>query len=174
VVAFDISAEMLRHAQALNPQAPNIAWTLGNGADLGSVGDQSVDFVFSYIVLQHLPAPEFALRYIREMLRVLKPGGMFLFQFNSVPKVTMNWKGRMVWSIVDFPWALGFRGASRGVASLFGLSPDIAGKSWRGASLAVIAVKEAIKNAGGIVEEMAEPETPMTWCRGSKSRAQNL
>ncbi len=174
VIAFDISAEMLRHAQALNPQAANIAWTLGNGADLASVGDRSVDFAFSYIVLQHLPTPEFALRYIREMLRVLKPGGVFLFQFNSVPKVTMNWKGRMVWSIVDFPWALGFRGASRGVASLFGLSPEIAGKSWRGASLAVIAVGDAIKNAGGIVEEMAEPETPMTWCRGSKSRAQNL
>ncbi|MGD0906522.1 MAG: class I SAM-dependent methyltransferase [Candidatus Acidiferrales bacterium] len=173
VVAFDISAEMLRHAQALNPQAGNIAWTLGNGTDLSGVGDRTVDFVFSYIVLQHMPAPEFALRYIREMLRVLKPGGMFLFQFNSVPKVTMNWKGRMAWGIVDFPWALGFRGASRGVASLLGLPPEIAGKSWRGPSLSVMAVGDTIKNAGGIVEEMNEPETPMTWCRGSKSRVQN-
>ena len=173
VIGFDISAEMLRHAQALHPEAANIAWTLGNGTDLSGIGDRSVDFVFSYIVLQHMPAPEFALRYIREMLRVLKPGGMFLFQFNSVPKVTMNWKGRMAWGIVDLPWTLGFRGASRGVASLLGLSPDIAGKSWRGPSLGVMAVRDTIKNAGGIVEEVSEPETPMTWCRGSKSRIQN-
>jgi len=173
VTAFDISAEMLRHAQALNPQAANITWTLGNGTDLSSIGDQTLDFVFSYIVLQHLPAPEFALRYIREMLRVLKPGGMFLFQFNSVPKVTMNWKGRLAWRIVDLPWDLGFRGASRGVASFLGLSPEIAGKSWRGASLAVMAVQDTIRNAGGNVEELTEPETPMTWCRGLKSRIEN-
>ena len=37
VTAFDISAEMLRHAQALNPQAANITWTLGNGTDLSSI-----------------------------------------------------------------------------------------------------------------------------------------
>ncbi len=172
VIAFDISGEMLRHAQALYPEAANIVWTLGNGTDLSSIGDQTVDFVFSYIVLQHMPTPEFALRYIREMIRVLKLDGIFLFQFNSAHKVTMNWKGRMAWKIVDFPWALGFRGASRGVASLFGLSPEIAGKSWRGASLDILAVRDAIRDAGGIVEELAEPHSPMTWCRGSKSRAQ--
>ena len=170
VIAFDISTEMLRHAQALYPDAPNIVWTLGNGTDLSSVESQSVDFVFSYIVLQHMPEPQFALRYIREMLRVLKPDGLFLFQFNSLSNMAMNWKGRLAWKIVDFPWSLGFRGVSRGVASLLGLSPEIAGKSWRGPSLDVQAVQDAVKDAGGIVEEMTEPGTPMTWCRGTKSR----
>jgi ubiquinone/menaquinone biosynthesis C-methylase UbiE len=51
VYAFDISAEMLRHAQTLYPEAANVAWTLGNGADLSGLKDESVDFVFSYIVL---------------------------------------------------------------------------------------------------------------------------
>src|SRR6266853_3751239 len=57
VYAFDISPEMLRHARALFPNASNVDWTLGNGSDLSGVGTESVDFVFSYIVLQHMPAP---------------------------------------------------------------------------------------------------------------------
>jgi SAM-dependent methyltransferase len=73
--------------------------------DLSKLGDKTIDFAFSHIVLQHMPELVFALRYIREMLRVLKPGGMFLFQFNWVPTTTMNWKSRMAWRMVDFPWA---------------------------------------------------------------------
>jgi hypothetical protein len=96
---------------------------------------------------------------------------MFLFQFNSVPTMTMNWKGRLAWGIVDFPWALGFRRISRGVASLLGLSPDIAGKSWRGAALDVRSVRQTLQSAGATLLEMTGEETPMTWCCGLKSRA---
>jgi SAM-dependent methyltransferase len=171
VYAFDISTEMLGHAKSLFPKASNVDWILGNGFDLSGLADGTVDFAFSYIVLQHMPEPSFAVRYIREMLRVLKAGGIFLFQFNSVPKMTMNWKGRMAWRMVDFPWALGFRQASRGVASLLGLPPDIAGKSWRGASLDVKMVAEAVAAAGAEVKEVTGKETPMTWCCGQKSKA---
>jgi SAM-dependent methyltransferase len=171
VYALDISKEMLGHAEALLPGASHVVWTLGNGGDLQGLRDESVDFAFSYIVLQHMPEPPFAHRYIREMLRVLKTGGMFLFQFNSVPKMTMNWKGRLAWGLVDLPWSLGFRAASRGVASLLGLSPEIAGKSWRGASLDVAAVRQTIEAAGGSVQAMIGESTPMTWCCGLKLRA---
>jgi SAM-dependent methyltransferase len=170
IYAFDISTEMLGHAKALFPEAANVDWILGNGFDLSGLGDETVDFAFSYIVLQHMPEPPFAVRYIREMLRVLKPGGIFIFQFNSVPKMTMNWKGRLAWRMVDFPWALGFRQMSRGVASLMGLPPDIAGKSWRGASLDVKMVRATVATAGAEVKEMSGEETPMTWCCGQKLR----
>lgn len=171
VYASDISVEMLGHAKTLFPDAGNVDWILGNGVDLSNLANESVDFSFSYIVLQHMPQPAFAYHYVDEMLRVLRSGGMFLFQFNSVPKMTMNWKGRLAWGIVDFPWALGFRVVSRGVASLLGLPPEIAGKSWRGASIGVKAVCETIERAGGAVTEMNGPETPMTWCCGFKSKA---
>ena len=170
VIAFDISSEMLHRAQVLSPELSNVDWTLGNGTDLSGVADESVDLVFSYIVLQHMPTAGLALRYMLEMLRVLRAGGIFLFQFNSVPKMTMNWKGRLAWRMVDLPWMLGFRGASRRLASLLGLPPDIAGKSWRGASLDVVRVRNAIESAGGSVEQMEGPGTPMTWCSGLKSR----
>jgi len=170
VYAIDISQEMLDHAKVLFPETSNIEWILGNGVDLSGLGDETVDFAFSYIVLQHLPEPVLALRYIREMLRVLKPGGIFSFQFNSVPTMTMNWKGRMAWRMVDFPWALGLRQTSRAVATLLGLSPEIAGKSWRGASLHVQAVRETIQRAGATVQELTGEDTPMTWCSGLRSR----
>jgi ubiquinone/menaquinone biosynthesis C-methylase UbiE len=170
VQAFDISKEMLEHAKALHPEATNINWTLANGTDLSCLTDESVDFAFSYIVLQHMPEPSFAIHYIREMLRVLKPGGVFVLQFNSVPQMTMNWKGRLAWGIVDFPWAFGFRRVSRGVASLLGLSPDMAGKSWRGASLEVKSVRDTIESVGAVVKEMTGENTPMTWCSGLKQR----
>jgi SAM-dependent methyltransferase len=171
VYAYDISNEMLGHAKALNPDSTNIAWILANGTDLAGLADDSVGFAFSYIVLQHMPAPSFAIRYIREMLRVVKPGGVFLFQYNSVPQMTMNWKGRLAWGVVDFPWTLGFRRVSHGLASIMGLSPDMAGKSWRGASLSVQAVRETIESSGATVKEMTGENTPMTWCCGLKSRA---
>jgi ubiquinone/menaquinone biosynthesis C-methylase UbiE len=174
VYAFDISTEMLKHAKALLPEVSNIEWILGNGVDLSGLGDATVDFAFSYIVLQHMPAPEFALRYIREILRVLKPGGIFLFQFNSLRTPTMNWKGRMAWRIVDFPWSLGLRGASRTIASLLGLSPEIAGKSWRGASLDVPTVRNTVQAAGGIVHEVTGERSPMTWCSGVRSKSIDL
>jgi SAM-dependent methyltransferase len=173
VYAFDISAEMLQHAQVLVPEAPHINWVLGNGTDLAGLPDQTVDFAFSYIVLQHMPDPAFALRYIQEMLRVLRPEGIFLFQFNSLRTMAMNWKGRAAWKIVDFPWSLGFRGVSRGIARMIGLSPEIAGKSWRGASLEIASVREAVAKYSGAVQEIKGQGTPMTWCFGAKSRTPN-
>jgi ubiquinone/menaquinone biosynthesis C-methylase UbiE len=171
VYACDISAEMLRHAKALLPGASNVEWVLGNGNDLSSLSDNLVDFAFSYIVLQHMPAPEFTLRYIREMLRVLKPNGIFLFQFNSLNTPTMNWKGRVAWRMVDLPWSLGLRGASRGIASFLGLSPEIAGKSWRGVSLDVTTVCSTVQSGGGVVREVTGDGTVMAWCSGIKAGA---
>ncbi len=82
----------------------------------------------------------------------------------------MNWKGRLAWRIVDFPWSLGFRKLSQGVASMLGLSPEMAGKSWRGASLDVTMVHETLETSGAVVKEMTGEQTPMTWCCGLKSR----
>ena len=53
--------------------------------------------VFSYLVLQHLPTEELAITYVQEMLRVLRPGGAFLFQFNGSYKSTTNLPGRVLW-----------------------------------------------------------------------------
>jgi len=101
----------------------NILWLLGNGADLSMFKSSSLDFVFSYNVLHHLPTAELALSYVREMLRVLKTGGVFLFQFNSRRQPTMNWKGRLVWGVIDWLREAHLGWLSRRLATALGLDP---------------------------------------------------
>jgi SAM-dependent methyltransferase len=173
VVALDVSAEMLRQGRDFHEQMGNIVWVLGNGTDLSMFKDDTFDFVFSYLVLHHLPTKELTLNYIREMLRVLKNGGIFLFQFNSRRQPTMNWKGRLVWGVIDRlrEPILGIRlkGASYKLASLLRLDPLTAGRTWRGAVVDVREVLETIWASGGAVMSVTGWGTQFTWCYGYKA-----
>jgi SAM-dependent methyltransferase len=56
------------------------AWFHHNTTDdLGLFEDESFDFIYTRLVLQHIP-PEHALRYVDEFIRVLRPGGVAVFQ----------------------------------------------------------------------------------------------
>jgi SAM-dependent methyltransferase len=166
VYAFDLSPEMLRRARQIHNEQSNILWLLGNGVDLSCIASDSLDFVFSYLVLQHLPEEVLSLRYVGEILRVLRPGGVFLFQFNGGLEPTMNLRGRIAWGIVDALWSLRLQDLSRRVAAMFGLDPFAAGKSWRGAAISATSMKAGIHAAGGQVLEVSGENTPMTWCCG--------
>jgi SAM-dependent methyltransferase len=87
VIALDVSEEMLVRARELNAQVPNVEWVLGNGVSLEGVRDASVDVVVSHVVFQHIPDPRITLGYIREMGRVLRPGGWAAFQVSTNPDV---------------------------------------------------------------------------------------
>jgi len=93
VLAIDLSPEMLSRARVLNAGNENITWIRGNGTDLDPVASSSADFVFSYLVLQHLPQKQLIRAYISEMFRVLSPGGLCLFQFNGTNHGNMNLEG---------------------------------------------------------------------------------
>jgi SAM-dependent methyltransferase len=166
VYAFDISHEMLCRARQMHPAEKNILWLLGNGADISCIASDSMDFVFSYLVLQHLPEEVLILQYIREMLRVLRPGGVFLFQFNGGLEPTMNWRGRLAWGVMDALWAARLGMLSRRVASALGLDPALAGKTWRGASIVAGSVAECVHAFSGVVREISGENTPMAWCCG--------
>ena len=168
VYAFDISREMLSRARQIHCGETNILWLLSNGANLACVATDSMDFVFSYLVLQHLPEEALALQYIREMLRVLKPGCAFLFQFNGGFSPTMNLRGRLAWGIVDALWSANFGALSRVAASAMGLDPAVVGKSWRGASIAAGAIVKCVRASSSDVREISGANTPMAWCCGVK------
>jgi SAM-dependent methyltransferase len=168
VIAFDISTEMLGRARKLVSPAANVRWIQGNGVDLGGVEDTSVDFAFSYLVLQHLPAEEFVCSYIREMFRVLRPGGLCLFQWNAVGSPTMNWRGRFAWGLIDTLWALRLDRLSRPFARLLGLDPQMAGRSWHGVPMSSARVTEAVCGSGGTVPEIRDDKTPVAWCCAKK------
>jgi len=166
VYAFDVSREMLSRARQMHTEQRNILWLLSNGADLSCVASDSMNFVFSYLVLQHLPEEALAMQYIREMLRVLRPGSVFLFQFNGGFEPTMNWRGRLAWGFLDAVRAARLEMLSRTVASALGLDPALAGKSWRGASLMAASVSECVHASNGVVREITGENTPMAWCCG--------
>ncbi len=76
----DFSGEMIKRANELNKDKPNLFFKANNGVDLSIYEDDLFDFCFSYAVFEHVPRLEIIASYIREIDRVLKPGGLFKFQ----------------------------------------------------------------------------------------------
>jgi len=76
VVALDVSREMLQRTRQRceSEKLDNVELVIGNGRDFLPMGDESVDFFFSFDVFVHL-ALEDTFAYVQEMNRVLKSGG---------------------------------------------------------------------------------------------------
>jgi SAM-dependent methyltransferase len=98
VIALDVSEEMLKHARQVLADRDNVGYLHGNGTDLSGVADRSVDVVFSYITLQHVPTVEGQLSYVRETARVLRPGGQAALQVrsNGAVPVALDLAGHVV------------------------------------------------------------------------------
>lgn len=97
VIAVDVSPEMLAKAAEALVGRSNISYVLGNGTDLAGIDSGSVDVVFSYIVLQHVPTVAGQLSYLRESRRVLRPGGVAAIQVraNTVTARGLDWAGHL-------------------------------------------------------------------------------
>ena len=76
----DISAPMLTQAEQLNRDCTRCRFVLNTAEDLRIFGNESFDLVHSRYVLQHLPSRKFVVGYLRELVRVLRPGGLLVFQ----------------------------------------------------------------------------------------------
>lgn len=97
VYAVDISREMVRQARRAVAGFPNARVFHNNGRDLSVVRDHwwnrfgigrvEVDFAFSFMVFQHIPSREIIENYVREVGRLLRPGGLFKFQVQGCPLV---------------------------------------------------------------------------------------
>ena len=168
VLACDVSEEMLERARSLHREISNISWLQGNGADLTGIPNGSVDFVFSYLVLQHLPSDVLFHAYVCEILRVLASGGICLFQFNGTTEQNMNWKGRMAWSCLNSLWALRLHETTRSVAALLGFDPEMAGRTWHGVAVRPQSVVETVEKNGGFILEQSGQDTPIAWCCAQK------
>jgi SAM-dependent methyltransferase len=169
VTALDISEEMQSRGKKYLAEFANIRWVLTDGTSLAAIETASLDFVFSYLVLQHYPSAELIAASIREMMRILRPGGAFLFQFNGSHKPTMNWKGRAISAILDGLASAGLHRLAEWFAKLAGIDPEMVGKTWRGAALSSAQVEEFVRAAGGVPSGFTGAETPLAWCFGRKS-----
>ncbi len=95
----DIAPGMISQGRELLSDLPNAHLHATDGS-LEVLEDNSQDFVFSFVVFQHIPSKQAIIRYIQESARVLKPGGVFKFQVDG--RERPFWKGADTWLGVWF------------------------------------------------------------------------
>lgn len=130
VIAVDVSEEMLNRCRANLADRSNVTCVLvpGDGS-LPEIPDGSVDVVFSYITLQHVPSRQAQLHYLREGGRVLAGGGRLAIQIRGlgiVPRA-LDWFGHVHHLL-------------RGRSTF--------NRAWRGARLSDADVKNAFESTG--------------------------
>jgi len=76
----DGSEKMIQYAKYNCQKLSNVHFKVNNGMDLRLYPDNTFDFVYSLLMLQHLKKED-ALNYIAEVYRVLKNDGGTLLQF---------------------------------------------------------------------------------------------
>jgi SAM-dependent methyltransferase len=152
VVAVDVSAEMVQRAEELHPQSefPNLSFHPTDGIHLLTLEDESVDFVFSYEVFQHLPSRDVMRGNLAEVARVLRPDGQALIHVHRAPGSAAYWLARAKHAVPDRVWWPLKRALGRGEpltsdATFRGTAPlrrsDIE-ELWSSAGLKVIELRD--------------------------------
>jgi SAM-dependent methyltransferase len=75
----DIAESMVDFAGKINRHGSRCRYHVNHAHGLPLFADETFSFVYSGLVLQHIPKP-YAAGYIRELFRVLEPGGLLAFQ----------------------------------------------------------------------------------------------
>jgi len=79
VTGVDVAPSMIAGARRLNASVANCTFRVNRAGRLRAFRDGTFDFVYSRLVLQHIP-PTAAQTYVSELVRVLAPGGVLMFQ----------------------------------------------------------------------------------------------
>ncbi len=79
VTGVDAAPAMIAQARGLNAECSNCDFVANPAGDLTQFQSGSFDVVYSRLVLQHVPERAIR-RYIPELIRVLSPSGILMFQ----------------------------------------------------------------------------------------------
>lgn len=82
VNGVDIAPSMIKLAKQYNKFGDKCHFVLNERDDLGIFENNYFDFIYTVITLQHMK-PEYAKKYIKEFVRIIKPGGLIIFQLPS-------------------------------------------------------------------------------------------
>jgi len=91
VIAVDVSGSMLDEARKANQHIGNIAFVHNTAVDLSVIPDGSIDFVYTNMVLQHMPRQQ-QIVFIREFCRILRPKGFLSMQTHAKNNLK-SWQG---------------------------------------------------------------------------------
>jgi SAM-dependent methyltransferase len=78
-VGVDISEAMVEQARRLNEASLTCEFRVNTTPDLRQFETGSFDFVYSSLVLQHLPSAGHVEGYVAEFLRIARPDGLVVF-----------------------------------------------------------------------------------------------
>jgi SAM-dependent methyltransferase len=159
VTGIDVSGEMVRRASESLRPFPNARASVGSGVDLSEFADGSFDFVFSYLVLQHVPEPDIVHRYLIEIGRVLAPGGWCHVQLNGEPPAP---------AARSRPMAAALRarvsGSLRALGLRRGTGPrGLDSPAWRGCRVPIADAKRTLIEAGLVLERSSGEGTQYLW-----------
>ena len=90
VTGADISEAMINEGQKRLQTLRNVRLVATDGKTLPAESD-SIDFVFSFIVFQHMPDVQTIRANVAEISRVLKIGGLAKIQLRGLPTSKKNW-----------------------------------------------------------------------------------
>ncbi len=79
---------------------------------------QTIDFIYSFIVLQHVEKIEILKQYVKESYRLLKPEGIAILYFGRLSQFSKNRKSRFIYWLdrfFDKLWIRGYREINRNV-----------------------------------------------------------
>jgi SAM-dependent methyltransferase len=79
-IGVDISEPMITQAREWNRECTRCRFILNTTGDLQIFESASVDLIYSRFVLQHLPSRALVEAYLRDFIRILRPGGLLVFQ----------------------------------------------------------------------------------------------
>jgi ubiquinone/menaquinone biosynthesis C-methylase UbiE len=118
VIGVDISGEMIRQAKERLEGFP-ITFVETDGSTF-PMNDATIDVAFSYLVFQHIKTEEMLQKNFQEVLRVLKPGGIFKVLLRSdIVDVDTWWGG--VAADETYPTSIGFKLLKKEEVSNYGL-----------------------------------------------------
>src|SRR5258708_32871646 len=91
----DISPTMVRLAKEFNQDVPQCQFLVNEKERLEEFHDSHFGFIYTSIVLQHI-AGKYAKKYVADLVRLLRPGGVLVFQaldeFRSGPVMKLRLK----------------------------------------------------------------------------------
>ncbi|HUG39399.1 MAG TPA: class I SAM-dependent methyltransferase [Longimicrobiales bacterium] len=154
-VGVDIAAAMLEAARRHDRHEGRVTYVHNTRPDLALLETASFDFVYTNKVLQHIPpGPQAA--YIREFVRVLRPGGVAVFQLRNGPRIRPG-------SLRAWLYTLNRRHFRRLAQRVRGRRP------YEMHYLARATVEEAVSGAGGRIVDVvdlsrARPNKSLRYC----------
>lgn len=142
VIAQDIAASVLDACRKNLEDTDGVEFVLGNVEALARYPDESIDFVVSTTVFQHIPSCRTVRSYISEASRLLRPGGVAALQLRD-PSTKTRLRDFSV-DLVRLPSRL----------------PSF-NRNWRGCRLGESQAREAAGGGNRVVEW--RPQSPFVW-----------